>query len=70
MQFGDEKCFFLFWTLYRFGGLDPTENIYKREHTHFWSDEFETAVQVQLEFHQNCIAIIASQSFFFFYNWI
>lgn len=50
MQFGDEKCFF--WALYRFGGLDPTENIYKREQTQFCSDEFETAVQVQLEYYK------------------
>lgn len=44
--------------------LDPTENIYKREHTHFRSDEFETAVQVQLKFNKNCIdKIIAFKAF-------
>lgn len=55
---------FFFLTLYGFGGLDPTENIYKREHTHFRSDEFETAVQVQLKFIKNCIdKIIAFKAF-------
>lgn len=61
---------FCFWTLYRFGGLDPTENIYKREQTHFWSDEFETAVQVQLGISLKLHRYHCSKAFSIIGSWL